>query len=165
MDRQKFVTLVLIFVGEILVLAYWGLMTPGQVVPTGEAVLVLGGTAVLVSIISFGVYILLDSRGKDGRSPKRGVVLRSSRSLAGLAFVLLIAVGSIAIGSSFDSAVNVILNGESMMNLIHLGLSVALLGAAVLCTLYFLYRLELATGSVKRRIHFFEVGWRTNDSY
>jgi len=39
-----------------------------------------------------------------------------------------------------------------------------LLGLVVLGTVYFLYRLELAAGSLKRRIHWFETGWQTYDS-
>jgi len=163
-DRPKFVTLGLILVGELLVLAYWGLITPGQVIPTSEAVLVLGGTAVLISISSLLIYRFLDQGRGGGRTTRKSIFLRSSRSWTGLTFVLLIAVGSLGIGASVDNTVNLILNGGSMTSLLHLGLSVTLLGFAVLGTMYFLYRLELATGSVKRRIHAFEFGWRTHES-
>jgi hypothetical protein len=38
--------------------------------------------------------------------------------------------------------------------------ALGILAAAVVATAYLLYRVDLGTGAVKRRIRVFEVGWR-----
>ena len=49
-NRPVFVTTGAIFIAELTVLAYWGLITPGQVIPTWEGAAVVGGTAALVGL-------------------------------------------------------------------------------------------------------------------
>jgi len=53
--------------------------------------------------------------------------------------------------------------GANASSVSQLGLSLVLLASVVTFTLIFLYRQELAGGSLKRRIPFFEFGW-TRDS-
>ena len=54
--RPVFVTLGMIFVAELTVLAVWGLVTPGQIIPSSVASLVLGGTALAVIGASYLGY-------------------------------------------------------------------------------------------------------------
>ena len=166
LSRPKFVTLGLIFVAELLVLAYWGLITPGQVISTENAALVLGGTAVLVGAVSLGAYALLRDRAKHGGLAITSTAKRTSFMFrTGAALILLIAAGSLSIGSFLNGSVSLILNGFDSLGLIRLAFSLISLGVAVLGTAYFIYRLELRSGAVKRRIHFFEIGWTTNDAH
>ena len=165
LNRAKFVTIGLIFVAELLVLTYWGLITPGQVISTENALLVLAGTAVLVAAVSLGAYSFLRGRGKRGGLAISSTAKRTSFMLrTGAALVVFIAVGSLSIGSSLNGSVSLILNGENQFGFLRLVLSLISLGIMFLGAAFFIYRLELRSGSVKRRIPFFEVGWTTNDA-
>ncbi|HYM38636.1 MAG TPA: cytochrome b N-terminal domain-containing protein [Thermoplasmata archaeon] len=52
-NRPVFVTVGAIFTAELAVLAYWGLITPGQDIPTWQGAAVIGGTAAVVGLASF----------------------------------------------------------------------------------------------------------------
>jgi len=159
LSRPKFVTIGLIFVAELLVLTYWGLITPGQVIPTGNALLVLGGTAVLVGALSLGTYSILRGRGKHGGlAIKSNLKTTSFLFRTGATLICLIAAGSFSIGASLNASVNLTLNGGTMWSILWLAVSLILLGAAVLCATVFIYRLELKSGSLKRRVQLFELG-------
>jgi len=54
--RPVFVTTGAIFIAELTVLAYWGLITPGQVIPTWEGAAVVGGTAAIVALGSLVAF-------------------------------------------------------------------------------------------------------------
>lgn len=163
-DRPIFITSGMIFVAELLVLAYWGLVTPGQIIPAEQAALVLGGVALLVAVASFGLYTALGSQTRGGLSTSKSTVQKFATFRTGLAFMLLVAFGSLSIGASLNSTVGLIVNGASLPNLINLAQSVVLVSIALLATLFFMYRVELGAGSLKRRIRWFEVGWQNNDS-
>jgi quinol-cytochrome oxidoreductase complex cytochrome b subunit len=158
-DRPTYVTVGLIFIAELFVLAYWGLKSPGQVIPAEEAALVLGGTAIAVGVVSFVAYSLLKSKHRVEPTQKPNGVFRT-----GASFVLLIAGGTIGIGWSLNSLVRLIMIGFSRPSVLQLGLSIGLLSVIVPLTLFFLYRLELVGGSLKRRISFFETGRSANES-
>lgn len=151
-ERPRYVTVGLIFIAELLVLAYWGLESPGQVVATGEAALVLGGTAIAVAIASWVLYRVLAKRALQPVRKMKG----SLETATG--FVSLIAAGSIGIGWSLNSLVRVVAIGATSANLLQLGMSIGLFAGAIYLTLFFLYRLESAEGALKRRIHMFESG-------
>jgi quinol-cytochrome oxidoreductase complex cytochrome b subunit len=159
-DRPTYVTIGLIFVVELFLLACWGFESPGQVIGTEEAALVLGGAAIIATLASFVSYTLL--RMRTGTRP---VSMGSGSAKTATNFVLLIAGGSIGIGWSLNSLVRLIAIGVNSASLSQLGLSIGLLGAVVVSTLFFLYRLELATGSVKRRIRLLEIGWGEHEHY
>ena len=158
-DRPVYVTVGLIFIAELFVLAYWGLESPGQVIATGEATLVLGGTAIVVGIASWLAYRLLS--GKHITQPAQNTT-GAFRTATG--FVSLVAVGSLGIGWSFNSLVRVIVVGASPFNVLQLGFSLGLLAATIVSTLLFLYRLELAEGSLRRRFRTFEIGWAADET-
>ena len=62
-DRPKYVILGAVFIAEIIVLAAWGLVTPGQIISNLAAVEVLGGTALIVSLAVMGVYVAVRPSG------------------------------------------------------------------------------------------------------
>jgi quinol-cytochrome oxidoreductase complex cytochrome b subunit len=160
-ERPIFVTLGLILIAELFVLAYWGLESPGQDIATEEAALILGAAALLVGVSSFALYTVLGSR--KGVNPSKGKTQGKFRTA--VAFVLLISSGSMSIGGSLNGLVLAILHEGSSSGLFELGLSIALLSIVILSTLIFQYRLELASGSLKRKIDLLEIGWSTNDSH
>jgi hypothetical protein len=161
--RMKFVTLGAIFVAEIAVLAIWGFITPGRIISDEQAALVLGGTALLVAVISVATYRLLFRRWGSGIASSTKVstppsVRSASMSAAGM-LVLLLAVGTFAIGSSINTLVELIVRGPAIAPLASLLLSLAGLSLAVAGTTYVLYKLDLGSGSIKRQSRAFEVRW------
>jgi len=163
-ERFGFVTLGLIFIGELVVLAYWGLVTPGQTIPTEQAVLVLGGTALIIAIISYMTYRMTWPRaGGQSFSTRRSVKLPTKLTTA-FCFVVLIAAGCVAIGGSLDAIVRIALDGANTARTISLILWFALLSFVLLGSLFLLYRIELPTGLLRRRIRPFEVEWRKDET-
>jgi ubiquinol-cytochrome c reductase cytochrome b subunit len=60
-QRPVFATIGFILIVELITLTIWGYLTPGQVIPNYQAVLVLGGVAALTAVTVLSVYRL---RGK-----------------------------------------------------------------------------------------------------
>jgi hypothetical protein len=54
--RRLYVTLGLIVFFELITLSAWGYLTPGQVVPISQAVVVVGGIALSIGFMSFLTY-------------------------------------------------------------------------------------------------------------
>jgi quinol-cytochrome oxidoreductase complex cytochrome b subunit len=168
-NRSWFVTIGLIFIAEVAVLTVWGELTPGRIIPNEQAVLVLGGTALLVALVSLGSYRLIFSRlpkGAAGSSSSPAPYATRSFNTAALwtsgSFVAILVLGTFGISNSINSAVSLIVQGPSLSLLSSMGLSFAELSVAVVAIVYLLYRLDLGTGSIKRRIKAFEFGWREN---
>jgi quinol-cytochrome oxidoreductase complex cytochrome b subunit len=163
-QRPIFVTVGAIFVAELVVLAYWGLKTPGQIIPAEQAALVLGGTALIIALVSLALYRLLYSRVKDRLPTGPAAALRSTEILTGLRFAFLVGAGALGIGLSLDAIVKLWILGLSFGLIEYLISSLLLLSLVILGTLFFMYRLELRSGSTKRRIRIFEARfWRTKD--
>jgi len=163
-ERPIFVAIGLIFIAELFFLAYWGLESPGQIIPTESAALVLGAIALLVGICSLALYTIIGRRSAPN-TPSKVNVSQTQRSFrTALAFVFLISGGSIAIGGSLNAIVHVILFGLSTSSLVELGFSTGLLGTVAFFTIFFLYRIERAEGSLRRRFDWLERGWSTNES-
>jgi quinol-cytochrome oxidoreductase complex cytochrome b subunit len=153
--RMKFVTLGAIFVTEIAVLSVWGLVTPGRIIPDEQAALVLGGTALLIAVISVVSYRLLFRRWASGIASSGKVSTASARSAsiwAAASFVLLLTVGTFAISSTINALMEMIVRGPAITSLLSLLLPLTELSLAAVGTMYLLYRLNLGSGSVKRRI-------------
>ena len=178
--RKWFVTLGAIFVAEVLVLTVWGLETPGKIIPNEQAVLVLGGTALLVALFSAGTYRMVFRRlpktGSIGTgSPSVTVraagaaragdpAMTSALKKAGLwtsgIFVLLLGAGVFCISGAFSAMAKVIEGGLSAGALVSFGESMAGLALVALASSYLLYRLDLGSGMIRRKVRAFEVGWR-----
>jgi cytochrome b6 len=163
LDRPKFVTLGLIFLGELVVLAYWGLVTPGQIISNEQGALVLGGTALAITVTSLAIYKITQSRvkpnstGKISALPTRGLWLS-------LSMIFLISLGSLAIGASLSNIVDFVLGGTTIQVVLRLVLSSLLLVSVIIGTSFLLYRLDLVTGTVRKRIRLFESGWTKDES-
>ena len=169
--RQTFVTLGAIFVGEVITLSAWGELTPGRIIPDEQAVLILGGLALLITIGSVILYRLLYSATlrRKASSPAPVVPAPSAKSSQPItnsaslwtagSFAVVIAIATFSIGSTVNSLVTLTLNGLGAWILGTLAFSVFGLAVSVLMIVYLLYRLELNTGNLKRRIKIFEVGW------
>jgi len=60
------VTTGLVFIAELTVLAYWGLVTPGQVIPTWEGAVIVFGTAAAVSVVCLLLFrVFGETRGPE----------------------------------------------------------------------------------------------------
>ena len=162
-QRPKFVTLGAILVSEVAVLAYWGLLTPGQIIPVEQALLVLGGTALLVTFVSLALYKILFA-GVKGRLPTTKTNLKNPEpALTSTFFVSLVALGTLSIGSAINVGVEIAMKGFSILLGEYLGLSILGIASASLGTMYLLYRLDLGTGSIKRRVRIFEIGFEKDE--
>jgi len=154
--RMRFVTLGAIFMTEIAVLSIWGLVTPGRIIPDEQAALVLGGTALLVAIISVVTYGLLFPRWASGIASSGEVsTLVSARSasiLAAGSFVLLLAVGTFAIRSTINALMEMIVRGPAITSFQSLLLPLADLSLALVATMYLVYRFaaDQSNGGLRR---------------
>jgi quinol-cytochrome oxidoreductase complex cytochrome b subunit len=173
-DRMVYMTLGLIFVAEVAVLAIWGYLTPGMAIPDETAVLVLGGTALLVTlgtIIAYravfgGLGSLAKSRGAVGtpgaqapsRVAPRAASSRSAALWTSAVFVCLVVAGAYFLGGSVQGVIALRLVGTTALQ--SLAGSLAGLSLAVLGSVFLLYRLDLGSGSIRRRIRAFELGWK-----
>ena len=158
--RPVFVTLGAVFVVEIAVLTLWGYLTPGRAILDEQAAVVLGGAALATIIVSMMSYKLL----LRGFVKKTEVAMTATPHSTGLsataALVLLLALSTLALGSTFGALATVVVQGPSLAGLGYLALSTGATAFAVLGTVYLLYRLDLGTGAIRRRVRALEVGWR-----
>jgi quinol-cytochrome oxidoreductase complex cytochrome b subunit len=157
-QRPKYTTLGAIFAAEVIVLAYWGMVTPGRVIPNWQAALVLGGTAVAVALISLVLHRLIFRRlvtsSADARKALAAPSVRWASAWTAGSFAFLMALGALSIGWLVNSVSQALLGGSAEV-LATLVLSAAGLAVTLLGTLYLLYRLDLGTGMIKRRIKAF----------
>jgi len=172
-DRMMYVTLGAIFVAEVAVLAVWGYRTPGMAITDETAFLVLGGTALLVTLVSVvayravfgGLRVFAKSRGSQGvpsvtassSAPKPAPSKSAAVWTSGI-FVVLLTAGAFFIGESINQVVSLVLGATAVLP--SLTLSLAGLSLTVVGTLYFLYRLDLGSGAIRRRVRAFEIGWK-----
>ncbi len=159
-DRPVYISLGAVFVAELVALTYWGLVTPGQIISNEQAALVLGGIAITVVGGTILLHDLLYRKAKSSLLTKNpSASLRTAQAWTCIAFVFLVGLGAMAIGGSLNASVQLVLAGASMSGLLSLGLSFLFLAAVVLGTIFLLYRLDLGTGLIKRRVRVLEVGW------
>jgi quinol-cytochrome oxidoreductase complex cytochrome b subunit len=139
-DRPKFVILGAIFVAELVVLAAWGLITPGQVIPNLTAVEVLGGTALIVTLAMAGVYaavrptsLIAGPRSSPSPSPAAGGPIHHlyEGKWMGLGMAALMGFGALGIGISVDSVVQMIEFGVTTPMLVRFSASACLMIAVV----------------------------------
>jgi quinol-cytochrome oxidoreductase complex cytochrome b subunit len=159
-QRPIFVTLGLIFIGEIIVLAYWGLITPGQIIPLGQALLVLGGTALVIGVISLGA--LRRGGSKHVQSSKNTKANLNAFGTAA-AFAIIVSLGALAIGTSFSSMVHMILNGADFVSVTMFVTGLSTLAGTIIASLFLLYISDRQTGRLRRRIALFERIVRTRN--
>ncbi len=164
-DRPIYIGLGAIFVAELITLTYWGLVTPGQIISNEQAALVLGGVALAVAGGTFLLHNLIYRAAKSRLSTGTpSPALRSAQAWTSLAFVLLVGLGAMTIGWSLDASVRIILGGVTFTNLGMLLSSILGLGMIVLASIWLLYRLDLGTGSIKKRVRLLEIGWGSDET-
>ncbi len=158
--RPVYTTLGLIFVAEVALLSYWGLVSPGEIIPVEQAALLIGGTALVVAVGAYVVFRLFYSRvgARLPIAPANTVPPREIRG--GLVFAFLVAVGALAIGGLLNSSVSLVLGESSWPTFASLAASAVALALDLIGSAYFLYRLDLRSEKVKRRVKSFELGWR-----
>ena len=125
-------TLGAVFVAEVAVLAVWGYLTPGVVIPNEQAMLVLGGTALLVALGSVAAYKLVfgglglaarTGKGESGvvqaapNPPPKSLSSRSAAMWTAGTFISLVAAGAFFIGDSIGNTVALALEGVSTAGL------------------------------------------------
>lgn len=171
--RKIFVTLGAIFVGEVIVLSVWGELTPGRIIPDEQAILIVGGIALLVSIGSVILYRLLfratmmkqTTLSSQATKPTTHVskarlpITKSAALWTAGSFAVVIAVSTFSIGSMVSSIASLLLSGLTRTAITTLVFSTIGLSISVLMIAYLLYRMELNSGNLKRRIKIFEIGW------
>ncbi len=158
--RPVYTTLGFVFVGEVALLSYWGLVSPGETIPLEQAAVLLGGTALLISAGSYLIYRLLYSKARSRLRTSPSSLVASTELRSGLAFTILVAVGALSIGSLFNGLVSVSLGDYSGPTLVSLALSAVALALDALGSVFLVYRLDLRVGSIRRRVKSLEVGWR-----
>ena len=160
--RPLFVALGCVLVSEIVVLTIWGYLTPGEAIPDEQAAVVLGGMALAVVIVTLMSYRLLFGRlERKARvaAPHESEVKGSQVRVAG-ALVFILALGTLATGTAIGALAELVEEGVSAWSMAVFGGSVALLFASAFATIYLLYRLDLGSGAIRKRVKALEVGWR-----
>ena len=153
LERPKFVIVGAIFIAELIVLAVWGLLTPGEGISNLEAVEVLGGTALIVSLALAGAYATArptprsETTISSPSAPARGPPLRvREEKWTGATMTALVAFGALGIGISIDSVVQIAMFGTTTAMVSRLGASLCLLAAVVVVTLVVLRRSGIRLG-------------------
>ncbi len=166
-SRPKFVLLGIIFVVELAVLTYWGEISTVSDVPTLQAVFVLGGVALLVAVAFVVLYKLMFwrlTRKLSGAVPAgTTTTLQKAQIWTAAFFTGLLVGGALAISASLTSVVQLATQGMTGLGLLELAGSLAAVGLVVLGTVYLIYRLDLANGTIKTRVPALEVGWPSED--
>ena len=158
-DRPKYAILGAVFIAELIVLAAWGLVTPGQIISNVAAVEVLGGTALVVTLAVLGVYVAVRPSGggvgpasSPGPSVPAGGPARRAKEegkWTGIAMTTLMAFGALGIGISIDSVVQIASFGATGSMVTRLTVSLSLLAAVVALTLMLLRRLGKRLGGLE----------------
>jgi len=158
--RPVYVTFGAIFVAEVAVLAIWGLLTPGREIPDLQALVVLGGTALAISILSlfFHKIVFGGLNRISGGVPVSQPTSRSGPVVTAGCFALVLVVGALSIGGLIDSVVEFALGGTVSALLGSLLLPLAGLALSVFGTVYLIYRLDFRTGGIRRHVKLLEVG-------
>jgi cytochrome b6 len=160
-NRPKFAMLGAIFVAELTVLSYWGLVTPGQIATDEQAALILGGTALAVAVVFVVVYKFMFWRlkGKLSTGVQSEMSLKRAQLWTASIFTLLLVGGSLAISGSITGVARMATVGITTAGLINLAGYLGAVGLVVLGTVYLLYRLDLANGTIKTKVAALQVGW------
>ena len=163
-QRPVYTTLGAIMVTEVVVLAYWGLVTPGRVIPNWQAALVLGGTALAVSLSSAFIHRLVFrrfvTRSVGAKKASLSPSIASASAWTSGSFALLLAMGALSIAGIVNALTEGMAGGFAAIPIWSLLASVCGLSLVGLGVVYLLYRLDLGTGAIKRHVKALEVGWK-----
>lgn len=99
--RPLYTTVGLIMIAEVLTLTVWGYFTPGQIIPDYEAVVVNGGVAVGVIVIS--LYVFRNKLKVPVKSPLRAMILPLRNRAITLLFMIPLISGSVSFANLVSS--------------------------------------------------------------
>ena len=113
-SRPIYTTIGLIMIAELLTLTVWGYLTPGQIIPDAQAIIVNGGIAIGVAVISLFFFRNKLTRTKNLKvpikSPLRALMLPfRNRTITALFMIPLIA-GSVCFANLVGSLTTVPVN-------------------------------------------------------
>ena len=161
--RPLFIALGAVLVAEIGVLTVWGYLTPGRAIPNEQAAVVLGGMALAVVIITLLSYRLLFGRAL-GRLQTGAVPAEPTETKAGArtaaALVFLLGVGTLATGGTIGALSSLVAGGLALWPVVDLAVSAVVLTLTAFATILLLYRMDLGSGMVRKRIRALEAGWK-----
>ncbi len=143
-ERPWYVAFGAILVAEIVTLAYWGFKTPGEIIPSWEAGVLLGSIALAILGFTFAIKQLFLQRDSKQLTVASNPVKspRNIQIVLGTIFTILLGAGALAIGKSIDVIVVMGLSGATITGFELLSLYLTGLGVVVACTVYFLHRLR-----------------------
>ncbi len=164
-NRPKYVMLGAILIAELAVLSYWGKVTPGQTIPTEQAVLVLGGTALIVAFTFWVVYKVMFSalKGKISSGAQTSMSMKRAQLWTAAIFTALLVGGSLAISGSISGVAQMATSGITGAGLLGLAAYLSAVGVVVLGSVYLIYRLDLSNGTIRTRVPVLQVGWRDEE--
>lgn len=161
--RPLFTALGIVLVAEIGVLTIWGYLTPGRAIPDEQAALVLGGMALAIVIITLMSYRLLFGRVTDklrsGATPREPTEKKAGMWLAG-SLVLLLGLGTLATGSTIGALASLASVGVTAWTVADLVASAIVLTLVSFAMIFLLYRMDLGSGAIKKRVRGLEAGWK-----
>ena len=105
--RPIYTTIGVIIVAELLVLTVWGYLTPGQIIPDSEAILVNGGVAGAIAVVSLFMFKLRRRSNKEERAPMksrlRAIALPFTNRQVTAVFLIPLVAGSVSFANVVDS--------------------------------------------------------------
>jgi len=164
-NRPKFVLLGIIFVVEIAVLTYWGEISSVADVTDEQAAFVLGGVALVVAVAFVGIYKLMFwwLKRKLSGSVQTTTTLQRAQIWTAAFFTGLLVGGALAISATISTVVQLVTQGITAIGLLQMVGSIGAVGLVVLGTIYLIYRLDLANGTIRTRVPALEVGWHNEE--
>jgi len=113
-SRPIYTTIGLIIIAEILTLTVWGYFTPGQIIPDSQAIIINGGVAIGVAIVSLFIFRNKLNLPKNLKVPIKSTIRAMmlpfrNRSITALFMIPLIA-GSVCFANLVGSLTTVPIN-------------------------------------------------------
>jgi len=106
-ERPIQITLGIISIVELIILTYWATLTPGQTIPVGDAVLVLGLPAIIIAGVMYLVYRRIKKleRGEIKLLYEKFGTPKVSRSIATATVLsILVAISSVLLAKIIDTS-------------------------------------------------------------
>lgn len=99
--RPLYTTLGLIMIGEVLTLTVWGYLTPGQIIPDSEALIVNGGVAIAIAVIS--LYLFKSRLKVRIKFPVSAIKLPFKTRSVTAVFMIPLVIGSVCFANFVNS--------------------------------------------------------------
>jgi quinol-cytochrome oxidoreductase complex cytochrome b subunit len=161
LHRPLHTTIGLIIIAELVTLTVWGFFTPGEVIPTSNAVLVLAGLILVIAAIVLilrrtGLFVKSEGQDHRGQGVLAGTRQHPVRLSIGLKFVALLCFGSYSM-YVFADGISTLWFGPTS-RLANLVVGGVLLASSLLAMTRLVYIVEGFRGNIKRTFAIFEEG-------